>query len=398
MRNRSRARLRVTAIAMATIALIALAWQVTKPAPTFHAVAYFASANGLYEGDFVTIMGVRVGKVTKIVPESQRVRVEFIYDRPVPADVKAVIAAPSLVPVRTLTLTPAYTSGPKLAPDATIPLSRTATPVEWDDVKEQLNALAVALGPRGTDKKGALSRAVGVASDNLDGNGHDLRAMLEAMSEATGTLADHQGDVFATVRNLQVFVAALSASDASIVSLNRRLAAATRQLAGNDAMDLAGAIRGAATALRDLRRFFNKNQEQLERTIGNVAPVTALLAEERGLLSQILHAGPTGLSNLYGMLDPINGTATGAVALGAADTPATLVCSLLQGVSNASRLCHDALTPLASLVDLPQLPGLTLLVRDGRSNMVVARPGPEPPPGSPAALDGLEELMAGADR
>ena len=58
----------------------------------------------------------------------------------VPADAKALVIAPNLVSARFVQLAPAYTGGPVLADGAEIGLDRTAVPVEWDEVKEQLTA------------------------------------------------------------------------------------------------------------------------------------------------------------------------------------------------------------------------------------------------------------------
>lgn len=58
-----------------------------------------------------------------------------------PADAKAVILSPSLVTSRAIQLTPAYTSGPAMADKTVIPLERTAVPVEYDDLRQQLQKL-----------------------------------------------------------------------------------------------------------------------------------------------------------------------------------------------------------------------------------------------------------------
>lgn len=98
------------------------------------AVAYFANSNGIFVGDEVRILGVRVGKIDRIEPQPDRVKITFWYDAkyPVPADAKAVILSPAIVTARVIQLTPAYTGGPQLPDNAVIPQDRTAVPVEWD--------------------------------------------------------------------------------------------------------------------------------------------------------------------------------------------------------------------------------------------------------------------------
>ena len=67
----------------------------------------------------------------------------------VAADARAVIVAQNLVSARFVGLTPSGGVGPTIPDGAVIPLSRTAVPVEWDEVKEQLARLATDLGPAG---------------------------------------------------------------------------------------------------------------------------------------------------------------------------------------------------------------------------------------------------------
>ncbi|HEY1841803.1 MAG TPA: MlaD family protein, partial [Mycobacterium sp.] len=43
-------------------------------------VGYFANSTGIYNGDDVVILGVPVGKVEKIEPEPDRVKITFWYN------------------------------------------------------------------------------------------------------------------------------------------------------------------------------------------------------------------------------------------------------------------------------------------------------------------------------
>ena len=86
---------------------------------------------------------MHVGKVEKIEPQPDHVKISFWYSDKykVPADAKAVILSPSLVTPRSIQLTPAYTGGPVMADHAVIPQGRTAVPVEYDDFRQQLEKL-----------------------------------------------------------------------------------------------------------------------------------------------------------------------------------------------------------------------------------------------------------------
>src|SRR5215213_11247500 len=107
-------------------------------------VAYFENSNGIYVGDDVRILGVNVGKITEIQPQPERVKISFWYNSKykVPADAKAAILSPTVVTARAIQLTPVYSKGPVMGDDAVIPRERTAVPVEWDQVRQQLQKLA----------------------------------------------------------------------------------------------------------------------------------------------------------------------------------------------------------------------------------------------------------------
>ena len=77
------------------------------------------------------ILGIDVGEVTGVHPNGATVTVKMTYDSKykLPKNAISVIVANSLVSDRYIQLAPAYNgSGPVLANDATIPVSRTAAP------------------------------------------------------------------------------------------------------------------------------------------------------------------------------------------------------------------------------------------------------------------------------
>lgn len=87
--------------------------------------AYFENSKGIYPGDEVRILGVRIGAIESIEPEPNRARINFWVDSKykVPADAQAVILSPSIISARALELTPVYTGGPALQNNAVIPQS-----------------------------------------------------------------------------------------------------------------------------------------------------------------------------------------------------------------------------------------------------------------------------------
>ena len=102
-------------LVLTVVAGVVVMLQSSEVARRTTVVAYFENSNGIFVGDEVRILGVPVGKIDKIEPQPQRVKITFFYDDKyqVPADAKAVILSPSLVTARAIQLTPAYTGGPR---------------------------------------------------------------------------------------------------------------------------------------------------------------------------------------------------------------------------------------------------------------------------------------------
>lgn len=373
--------MRIVAVVLAVVLAAGVAAGLLGGTSTRTAAVYFPEARSVYVGDDVQMLGVRIGEVTAITPEPGRVRIDIAYDadQPVPADAGAALIAPSLVTVRHVELAPAYQGGPQLADGATIPESRTAVPVEWDEVKTQLDRLATALGPQGANSDGALSRLLDTSAANLDGQGTNLNQTIRSLSEAMSTLAEGRGDFFATVRNLQVFVSALDQSDAQVRDFNQRLATVSGFLA-DDREELGTALTSLDRAFGDLTTFLEENRGALTQTVQDLQPMADVLADERQKLADVLHFAPHALSNFYGIYDPLSMSITGNLSVANLQDPAVFVCAALYNLGGSPQMCQSALGPLAKVIQQPPPPaGASVLERNGRANQVVNVPGPDNP-------------------
>ncbi|MFF3248901.1 MCE family protein [Streptomyces sp. NPDC002870] len=317
----------VTALVLVATGAIVF-WPRSSPVKV---TAYFPRTVGIYPGSDVRVLGVRIGEVKKITPSGKRVRVELEYEagRKVPADAKAAIINSSVVSDRYVQLLPVYRSGPTLKDGAVIPEHRTAVPVELDRVFDSLHTTAEALGPRGANADGSLSRLLGVSADNLHGQGKQLHQTVEDLSLAVGTLSDGRKDLFGTVRNLQVFTAVLAADDDSVRSFNDSLAKVADQLAG-ERKDLAAALRHLGVALRDVTEFVKANKKLLTADVKGLSKVTKVLVTQRAALAELLEVAPAGLSNLQNAYNPSSGTLDTRNNPDHPQDPAALLCSLLR--------------------------------------------------------------------
>jgi ABC-type transporter Mla subunit MlaD len=229
-----------------------------------------------------------------------------------------------------------------------VPLERTATPVELDQVYGALDELSAALGPTGANKDGALSDLIDTGAANLDGNGAALNRTLTGFSQAVETLADHRDDLFASLDNLQAFTTALATIDAQVGEFNTNMAAVADLLA-QERQDLASAISLLNQALSDVAGFVQDNTTLLTTNVNRLADVTLALVQQREALAEVLDVAPAALGNLAHAYNPDYGTLDTRDNSVGSTAPEVIVCQIL------------AATGRVTIADLP-VPDLTLPV------------------------------------
>jgi phospholipid/cholesterol/gamma-HCH transport system substrate-binding protein len=290
-------------------------------------VGYFTSAVGLYPGDQVRILGVPVGRVDAIEPRPSDVKITMSVsdDVKIPKDAKAVIMSPNLVSARFIQLTPAYTGGAVLPDGGSIDLARTAVPVEWDEVKEALTQLAVQLGPTTGSMQGPLGAAINQAADTFDGKGESFHNALLQLSQVAGRLGDSRSDIFGTVKNLQILVNALSASNEQIVQFAGNVASVSQVLA-DSSRHLDDTLGTLNKALSDIRGFLHENNSTLVDTVNQLNDFTQTLSDQSENIEQVLHVAGPGIANFYNIYDPAQGTLNGLLSIPEFANPVQFIC------------------------------------------------------------------------
>lgn len=346
---------RTWAIVAAVVVLALIAggiWFGVQRATTRTVTAYFQTVSSLYEGDSVRVIGVPVGKITSIETRSGDVKVVMRVDKdvPLPADVRAVIVAQSLVSGRFVQLSPGYKDGPKLEGDGDIPMERTAVPMEWDDVKKQLSELTDAIGPEGADR-GTAAKAIDVFGDNLDGNGAAIAESIKQMSSVMGTLSENRGDVFSAVKSLQTLTDELSTSHEQIVQFNGRMESVSSVIAGSS-QAMGDAMTNLNEAIGELEGFLGENSSTVVSTVDKLAQLTATLKNKDEQLRGLLHSAPTQLANFFNIYNPLTGALDGVFGLGMGNNLITMLCGSLQSTARPGdteadvEQCVDLVAPI----------------------------------------------------
>ncbi|KWX66166.1 MCE family protein, partial [Mycobacterium sp. NAZ190054] len=374
-------------------------------------VAYFENSNGIYVGDDVRVLGVPVGRIVSIDPEPERVKISFWYDDryDVPADAKAAILSPALVTARAIQLTPAYTGGPVMADNTVIPLERTVVPIEWDQVRSQLQRLSETLQPTEPGGVSPLGSVINTTAENLRGQGVNIRETVVKLSQAFSALGDHSTDVFSTIKNLAILVSALQDSTDLMRQLNQNLASVTGLLTdGPD--EVATAVRDLNDAVGEVQTFVAENREALGTTSDKLAGVSTALNESLEDIKQFLHVAPTTFQNYINIWQPAQGAISSVPQINNFANPIQFLCGAVQaasrlGAEQSAKLCVQYLAPiiknrqynfpplgLNQLVGATTRPNELTYSEDWLRPDYIPPPGP-PPPGLPVPLGAEPETL-----
>ena len=404
--NRNARTLVAVALALLLVAGVAVLFRTADKINRTNVVGYFENSNGIYVGDDVRILGVNVGRIDKIEPQPDRVKISFWYDSKykVPADANAAILSPTLVTSRALQLTPVFTGGPVMADNAVIPRERTVVPVEYDTFRQQLERLAKQLQPTEPGGVSPLGSFINTTAENLRGQGVNIRDTVIKLSQAFSALGDKSTDIFSTVKNLSILVSALQDSTTLMRQLNQNLATVTGVLA-DDPDEIADAVRDLNAVVGEVQSFVADNRESLGTTSDKLAGVTQALTDSLDDVKQFLHVAPNTLQNYVNIYQPAQGAASGLLAINNVADPITFLCGAVQaasrlGAEQSAKLCVQYLAPIIKnrQYNYPPL-GLNLFVgATARPNEITyseewMRPEyipPQPPPASapPLPADG----------
>ena len=365
-----------------------------------HFTAYFDNSNGIFRGDDVMVLGVRIGEIESIEPQPQRAKITFWVDDKyhIPAGVNAVILSPQLITSRAIQLTPAHAGGPTLADGAVISQDRTAVPVEWDEFRQQLEKLSDSLQPTGPGQASPLGEFITTTADNLRGQGANIRDTVIKLSQAFSALGDHSDDLFSAFKHISILVSALHDSADLMRLLNNNLAAVSAVFA-HDPDEVGAMFRDLNTVAADLQGFVADNTEALGITADKVAGISQALVDSLDDIKQTLHVAPTAFQNFINIYEPAHASLTGIAAINNFSNPISFLCGAIQaasrlGAEQSAKLCVQYLAPIVKNRQYNSLPfGLNPFVNaQARPNEVTysedwMRPDYVPPAPPPPASE-----------
>jgi len=294
------------------VVITAVGWNLAKDQlDTVTITAQFDSAAGLYEDNTVAVLGMPVGKVTRITPKGGYVEVEFTVDKDVkvPADAQAVTISNSILTDRQIELTPPYRGGPTLANGDTIGLNRTKTPVEFARVLDVLDKLSVSLRGDGHGN-GPVADLVNASAAIADGNGQKMKDSLGELSKALRLSADGgavtRDQLTTIIRNLSSLLDAAAANDATLREFGSNVNVLSQVLADEDL--------GSGTTGKKLNEVLVQtgevlaaNRDAIKGIVENANTVSGTTVDHQRDLAEFLDLAPMTLDNLYNIIDQRNG-------------------------------------------------------------------------------------------
>ena len=291
----------------------AVVWTFAKDRlDTVTVTAQFDNAAGLYEDNTVAVLGMPVGKVTKITPKGGYVEVQFTVDKDVkvPADAQAVTISNSILTDRQIELTPPYRGGPILENGDTIGLNRTKTPVEFARVLDVLDKLSVSLRGDGQGN-GPVADLVNASAAIADGNGQQMKDSLGELSEALRLSADGgevtRDQLTTIIRNVSSLLDAAAANDATLREFGSNVNVLSQVIADEDL--------GSGTTGKKLNEVLvqtgevlEANRENIKGIVENANTVSVTTVDHERDLKEFLDLAPMTLDNIYNIIDQRNGS------------------------------------------------------------------------------------------
>lgn len=299
--------------AVVTIAAVVAAgwWYLGSDEDTITVTAQFDSASGLYEGNAVAVLGMPVGKVTRINPRGGYVEVDFTVDRHVriPAAAQAVTVSTSILTDRQIELTPPYRDGPTLQNHDTIGLPRTKTPVEFSSVLNVLDKVTKSLEGDGHGG-GPIADVLGGGAEVVNGNGANIKAALGELSKALRLSSDGgaatREQITTIVRNVSTLFDAVAANDTKL----REFASTIHQVSqimADEELGTGSTGRKLDQLIQRAGDLLDANRDSVQRAVASGNTTLETVADQRRDLAELLDLAPLLADNAYNMIDRANG-------------------------------------------------------------------------------------------
>lgn len=257
--------------------------------------AHFSEAAGLTDGNEVRVAGVKVGVVTGVELEGDKVLVEFrAKDAWLGDDTRASIQIKSVLGQKYLALAPAGNN--EIDRSEPIPLERTVAPYDvvtafssaaetLDEINDEkladsLDTLTETMQASPEEFRGAVD-GVARLSQTISSRDAELRELLEATRTSSKILADRNDDFRRLILGTGQLLGELNARSESlkvVLAATRGLSSQLRILVAENEAEFGPTLQSLDSTLGIL----TDHEEQVKKSIHNLAPFYRLYANMLG--------------------------------------------------------------------------------------------------------------------
>jgi len=234
--------------------------------------AEFSEAGGLQADDEVRVAGVRVGKITDVTLDGDKVRVamQLETEQRLGEETGATIKVKTLLGSMFVALEPA---GPgSMAEGDTIPVDRTESPY---DVVDAFTDLADTAGAIDTDQ---LSNALTTMADLTRSTPEEFRSALGGMSRLSKNLAAKEHRIDTLLKNLDRVTTVLGDRDQDIIALMKSADVLFRALVKRR-QDVHRLLTTTVTLSKELRLLIKQSDADLKPALDHMENVLAVLTK-----------------------------------------------------------------------------------------------------------------------
>ena len=235
--------------------------------------ALFSSASELVPGSSVRVAGVQVGRVTDVEFHGEsNALVTFKIDSGVPLtqESRASVRFLNLVGDRYMTLDAGTGGGPRLAPEATIPLSRTTPALNLTALFNGFQPLFQALRPEDVNKLALNLVKV------LQGEGGTIQEMLASTASLTNTLADRDELIGDVITNLNALMVTVDDHHQELTDLIKALRAWFGDLA-EDRKDIGGSLDSISDLSETMSDLMTRSRPLLKKDVAELRRLLTIL-------------------------------------------------------------------------------------------------------------------------
>lgn len=273
----------VGAIGVTVVAVVMVGALQYKSLPFFNNgqsySAYFSETGGLAVDSPVQVSGFKIGQVTDLELDGNRVLVTFEIDKDMPLGdrTEAAIKTRTLLGSKILEVSPRgegrlsdpipldRTTPPYQLPDALGDVASAISGLNTNQLSDSLSTLAETFKDTPADLQVAVA---GVArfSDTLGKRDAELRSLLTNANKATTVLAQRSSDVAGLINDTNALLASLRTQSGSLDAISGHLSAVSKQLSGFVA-DNRGKLKPALDKLNGVLALVNKYKDNIQQSL-----------------------------------------------------------------------------------------------------------------------------------